>query len=299
MKQRYRLLALALMLSALPLQAQKKASTPDRISGLSLTVDAGLLIPNSKQAGFYSGSDENANTINRVLKSELYGNQIWQSLVERQLISPSAIPSYRDFTIAEEAHMYYRLTYQLGIGIRYDYPNNWAWQLRFDYSQVTAAGQFLLSSNNGTGILGSDQYVPCDIFGIEKRLFIDFAIARRIPLTQLLDLEPSIGIDLNNTKVTENAMRIAGKTYSILDVWHGQYPYTGIGTEPYINQGGIGLGGFAALAVCYKMRGYSIDAGYCCSYVQTKYLGYNEEDCFALQHNIFFRFNINNFRFLN
>ena len=301
MKHTLSLLLLLLIVGVLPLQAQKKKhnAAPSRITGLSVSVDAGLLIPNAKQANFYSGRPGNDNTIDRVLRSEQYGNQIWSNLVDQQLISPSAIPSYSAFRIAEYADMYYKLSYQIGVGIRYDYDSGWGWKLRFDFSQVTAAGQFLLSSDNGVGIPGRPQYVACDIFGLEKRILIDFLISKRIPLTNIIDLELSAGVDINNTKVTENAIRIAGRTYSILDVWGGQYPYPGAGTYDYINQGGIGFGGVGSVALSYALPGASVDFGYAVYYMQTKYIGYNENDCYALQHSIFFRFNINNFSFFN
>ena len=301
MKHSLSLLLILLLVGILPLQAQKKkhSTAPSRITGLSVSVDAGLLIPNAKQANFYSGRPGNENTIDRVLRSEQYGNQIWSSLVDQQLISPSAIPSYSAFRIAEYANMYYKLTYQIGVGLRYDYNSGWGWKLRFDFSQVTAAGQFQLSSDNGVGIPGRPQYITCDIFGLEKRILIDFLISKRIPLTQIIDLELSAGVDLNNTKVTENAMRIAGRTYSILDVWGGRPPDAGAGSYDYINQGGIGYGGIASVALSYALPGASVDFGYAVYYMQTKYIGYNDNDCFALQHNIFFRFNINNFSFFN
>ena len=301
MKHSIPLLILALLLCAMPAQAQKKKKTSPvtRITGLSVGVDAGLLIPNAKQANFYSGRPGNANTIDRVLRSEQYGTQIWTSLVNQQLISPSAIPNYSAFTIAEYPDMYYKLTYQVGVGLRYDYDNGWGWMLNFDYSQVTAAGQFLLSSDNGVGIPGSRQYVPCDIFGIEKRILIDFIIAKRVPITDLLDLEFGLGFDVNNTKVTQNGMVIAGRTYSILDVWGGYPPSSYTGTYDYFNEGRLGIGGFGSLAVSYLSRVGSIDLGYTCYYMQTKFSNYNEADSYALQHTVFLRFNVNNFHFFD
>lgn len=293
------LLSLLALLIACPLQAQHRKGSSDQnpMSGLYLFVDGGLLIPNSKQANFYDGRNGRPNTIDRVLHSEAYGTQIWNSLVEQQLISPSAIPDYRAFSVAEYPSMYYKLTYQLGLGFRYVYKSGFGWLLRFDYSQVTAAGQFLLSSDNGTGILGQNQYVACGIYGIEKRLLIDFAITKRVPLSDAMDLEVDLGFDVNNTKVGRHSMNIAGHDYSILDVWDGQSPYSGIGTYEYINQGTIGIGGFATLALSYRYRGSAIDFGYTCYNMQTKYLDFNEDDAYAFQHNIFVRFNINNFKF--
>ncbi len=301
MKQPLYLLLLSLLILSLPLQAQKKKSAPEahRMSGLYLNVDAGLLIPNSKQADFYSGRPGNSNTIDRVLHSETYGTQIWISLVDGGHISPSAIGDYSQLQVVEYPHMYYRLTYQLGVGFRYVYESGWGWLLRFDYSQLTAAGQFNLSSNNGTGVLGSRQFVTCDIFGIERRTLIDFGIAKRIPLTSLVDLEIDFGFDLNSTHVKQNGIRVVGRTYSILDIWGGYPPSSYTGTYEYLNEGRIGIGGFGSMAVSYLSKVGSIDLGYSCYYMQTKYTNYNENDAYALQHTIFLRFNVNNFKFFD
>lgn len=295
------LLILSFLIVCIPAYAQKKKPSgfENRMSGLAVTVDAGLLIPNSKQAAFYRGTPDCPNTINRVLLSQQYGTAIWNSLVNQGLISPSAIPSYHSFQIAEYGKMAYKLSYQIGVGIRYDYPSGWGWLLRFDFSQLTAASQFLLSSTNGTGILGRNQYVACDIYGQEKRIFIDLGIAKRIPLSNKFDLEFDLGFDLNNTKVSKHAINVGGKSYSILDVWNGASPDVGTGSIPYINQGGIGIGGFGSLALGYLFNGAGIDLGYSAYFTQTKYKGFNDNDCFALQHVVFLRFCLNNFSFFS
>ncbi len=301
MKHRLSLLLILFLVFSLPLQAQRKKSAGEvhRMSGLYLTVDAGLLIPNSKQANFYSGRPGNTNTIDRVLHSEMYGPQIWNSLVDGGYISPSAIGDYSQLQVVEYPNMYYRLTYQLGVGFRYVYESGWGWLLRFDYSQLTAAGRFNLSSNNGTGILGSNQYVTSDIYGIERRTLIDFGIAKRIPLTNLIDLEVDLGFDLNSTVVSQNGIRVAGHTYSILDVWGGYPPSAYTAAYDYLNEGAIGIGGFGTLAASYLSKVGSIDFGYSFYYVQTKFTDYNNDDCYAPQHVVFFRFNVNNFKFFD
>ena len=303
MNRRLLLIILSLLLTVTPAWAQKKSSQAVKpLSGLYITVDAGLLIPSDKQANFYNGDSRSPNNLMRVLKSEMYGTQIWSDLVDRQLISPSAIHDYGEFMVEEYADMYYRLTFQMGVGFRYVYDNGWGWLARFDISEMTAAGQFLLSSNNGTGILGSNNYVVCGIYGRERRVLIDLGISKRIPLTELIDLDINAGFDVNNTKVEKNGIRVPdskGRNYSILDVWGGQSPYSGIGTYEYINQGGIGIGYFGSVALSYKVPVGAIDFGYTYYHMQTKFLGYNEEDCYAPQHNIFLRFNLNNFSFLS
>ncbi|MBO4599515.1 MAG: hypothetical protein J5641_02130 [Bacteroidales bacterium] len=304
MTHRLSLIFLSILLIAVPVQAQKKKSAAELqpLSGLYVTVEAGLLIPSDKQANFYNGDSRSPNNLMRVLKSEMYGTQIWNDLVNRQLISPSAIHDYSEFKVEEFADMYYRLTFQIGVGFRYVYDNGWGWLARFDFSEMTAAGQFLLSSNNGTGILGQNNYVVCGIYGRERRVLIDFGIAKRIPLTKMLDLEVDFGFDLNNTKVSKNGIRVPdgkGQTYNILDIWGGQTPYTGIGTYEYINQGTIGIGGFGTLALSYRVPTGAIDFGYTYYHVQTKFRGYNEDDCYAPQHVVFLRFNLNNFSFFD
>lgn len=305
MKLKSTIFILVLLLLASPSWAQKKhkSSVPQasRLSGLYLSVDAGLLVPNSRQAQFYDGNPSTSrNSIDRVLHSELYGREIWSNLVDAQLISPSAIGDYRALRVEEYAPaMYYKLTYQLGVGFRYVSDNQWGWLLRFDYSQLTAAGQFNLSSDNGTGILGANRYVTCDVYGMEKRTLIDFGILKRVPLTDALDLEIAFGFDLNSTKVQKNGIRVCGKNYSILDVWGGTPPYPGIQPYEYLNEGRIGIGAFGSLALSYLCRVGSIDFGYQAYYMQTKFAQYNEADAYALQHNIFFRFNVNNFKFFD
>lgn len=304
MKHTLLLIILAMLLLPAPTHAQKKSKqkSPEahRMSGLYLSVDAGLLVPNSKQASFYDGSPERPNTIDRVLHSQLYGQDIWSRLVDHGLISPSAIGSERELTVAEyPANMYYKLTYQLGVGFRYVYASQWGWLLRFDYSQLTAAGQFNIDASNGAAPLGFKQYVTCDVFGVEKRTLIDFGILKRIPLTELMDLELCAGFDVNSTSVQKNGMRIDGKTYSILNVWGGSDLYPGVGTYEYINEGRIGIGYFGSVAVSYLSRVGSIDFGYQAYWMQTKFSGFNEADSYALQHNVFFRFNVNNFKFFD
>lgn len=270
----------------------------DEYLGLSVFVDAGLLIPNAKQAEFYSGRDQNPNTINRVLKSDSYGREIWQNLKNQRLIS-DAVGSYANFMIDEYPSMYYKLTYQLGLGIRYSYSHGWGWLLRFDYSQLTAAGAWNLSATNGTGIISDrGRYIRCGMYGVERRIFIDLALTKKFPLGGNLSTEANLGLNVNNTKVKDHKMEIGGEYYSILDVWNGQSPNTGVGTYEYINQGGIGYGAFATVALSYSVKGYgSVDLGYSCYYTKTRFPGFNDNDAFALQHVIFVRATLSNFSF--
>ncbi|MBQ0016993.1 MAG: hypothetical protein KBT04_08430 [Bacteroidales bacterium] len=270
------------------------------LDGLSVSVDAGLLVPNDKQANFYRGTSDCPNTIERVFHSQAYGEQMWQNLKNKGYLQ--GIGSYHELEVAEYPDMYYKLTYQIGLGIRYDYPSGWGWLLRFDYSQLTAAGQFLLYNAPGAGVMtNQDRYVNCPIAGVESRIYIDFAISKRFVLGGNFELEADLGFNFNNTKVKSHDIQIGGSNYSILDVWGGHNDlYAGIGSYEYVNQGGLGIGGFGTLALSYVIPGTgSIDLGYSCYDTQTVYTDYNKSDAYALQHVVFVRLNINGFSLFN
>lgn len=264
--------------------------------GLSVFASAGAVWADGVNANFYSGRPGNANTIDRVLHSETYGTRIWNDLKNDGWIS-DAISSYNQLQVVEQAEMYYKTSYQFGLGLRYDYSNGFGWLLRFDLMRLTAAGVFNLSSNNGTGILsGNHQYIPCAIMGKEDRINIDLALCKTVDLGGNLCFELDLGLNLNNAKVKDNIMEIDGGTYSILDVWNGQSPSSYTGSYEYINQGGLGWGVFMSGLVGYRIPTVgAIKAGYTCYHSKTNLKGY---EAMGWHHSVFVRFEINNFSFL-
>ena len=260
-------------------------------TGLSFFANAGAFWASSNTADFYSGKPENTNTIHRVLHSNTYGTAIWNNLVGQHLISPSTIGSYQQLQVVEYPHMYYRTSLQIGLGIRYDYPSRFGWLLRFDVDQLEAIGAFNLSSTNGTGILGADQYIRCGMLGQENRYSIDLAVTRSIPLGDNLMLELDLGGSLINSVVKDNIMEIGGQTYSILDVWGGHTPNEGVGTYPYINQGGIGYGVFMSLMVGWQTSLGNIMMGYTCHQSRIVLEGHT---AWGWQHALGIRIELNN-----
>lgn len=282
----------AIMLATSALADDGKPPSP----GLSFFANAGGFWADNVTANFYNGSSENANTIERVMHSQAYGETIWQSLVNQQLISPSAINHYSQLRVEEYANMRYRISYQIGLGMRYDYASGFGWLLRFDIAKLTATGAFNLSSDNGAGILGSDRYIRCGIYGKEDRISIDFAVTKTVPLNDALTLEIDLGASLINTKVRENKMEIGGGTYSILDVWDGRSPDYNMAGYEYINQGGIGYGVFMSAWVGYSIPAVgAIRAGYTCYQAKTVLKGYT---AWGWQHMLGVRIEMNNFSFI-
>src|SRR5574344_549560 len=263
--------------------------------GLSVSVNAGAMRAANANAQFYSGEENNANTIYRVLHSQQFGTQIWDNLTEQNLIT-SAITTPQQITIAEYGTMTYLLAVDAGIGFRYGYPHGGAWLVHIDYTQLNAVGQFLINSGRTTGILtNQNAYVSCPIAGVEVRTSIDFGVAKKFRLQNGFDIGFALGGCVNNTKVQSSDIQIAGVTYSILDVWGGESPSTYSTSYEYINQGGIGYGGFGSLTFSYTMSNLNTVALYCtCYYVDVNLKDY---DFFNPQYTFGLRFDLGNFSF--
>lgn len=268
-----------------------------QLRGLSLVVDAGVFDASNVHANFYNGAPDNVNTLSRILYSETYGNYIWNNLTTQDLIG-SSITNYRQITVAEYGDMYYKVAFQLGFGIRYDYDSHWGWLLRADYVKLRAQGMVLLNSGK-TGVILSnkDAYVSCPAMGEEERIYIDLGLLRSFKLHNGMDLEVSAGLNVNNTKVASSKIRIAGVSYSILDVWGGQSPSSYVGSYEYVNQGGIGYGGFASISTGFTIpSGTAMTIGYTFHYNKVVLAGYT---AFAPHHAIKLTVAINNFSFFD
>lgn len=297
MKRIALILTLAMLAASATADDGKPPSSRQRYTGLGVFANAGAYWSSDATANFYSGrptATDNVGGIYRILKSNTYGHEIWQDLRTNRLVS-DAIGSESDFMVAEYANMYYRLSYQIGVGIRYDYASGFGWLLRFDLAKLRANGQWNIDATNGTGQLGYDRYVSCGIVGIEDRINIDLAITRSVALTRALDLELNIGASLINTKVKDNIIIVNGHSYSILDRWGGRTPDVGVGGYEYINQGGIGYGFFASLLVGYQVPGIgALKIGYTCAQNRIVLQNYT---AWGWHHSLGVRIEINNFSF--
>ena len=290
------IIALIAVLIACPLhRASAQSEEPEVLSlrGFSLTIDAGATYAGKLHANFYNGIPENTNTINRIIHSEAYGNPIWNNLVNQGLISPSEIPRYENLEVAEYANMHYAITYQVGIGFRYDFEGrNSAIFARFNYSKLTAKGAFNLYRHPSTTILtNEDQYISCGIWGTETRTYIDLGVSKSFPINPLFHFVADIGFNINHIRVNSNDIEIAGENYSILDIWGGQYPMMNSQSYEYY-QTGIGFGAFAAPCVRLMLPGsMAADLGLNCYFNKINLPNYNK---FAPQFTLFVRFILNN-----
>ncbi len=266
---------------------ESKDKTSLDLIGLSLSIDAGCSFPNNYQAAFYNGTKGNQNTIDRILYSQVYGEDIWNNLVNQGLISPSAITNYHGLQIVENAKTEYSIAFQVGLGLRYDIINRFGVLARFDYSKLTAKGIFNLASGNASSILNNtNQYIPCNIYGTESRSYIDLGIFKSFYLSPYFRLITDIGININSTKVLSNNIQIAGAEYSILDIWNGNSPT--YGQQPYeYYQSGIGYGFFFTPSLEFLLpNSMAIDLGVTFYYTKINLPGYA---IFKPQYVIFIR----------
>ncbi len=285
---------LFLLSSTHSLKAQSFAT--GKLRGLSLTVGVGVLSPDNSHANFYNGKPDNVNTLMRILHSETYGNQIWNNLTTQDLIG-DAVSNYNQITVAEYGDMYYRLAFQLGMGLRYDFElSKWAWKLNFDYANLKAVGMVLLNSGKGAAYLtNQNRYVNCPAMGSERRIYIDLGLIRKFKLRNGLDFEVAFGGNVNNTKVESSDIEIGGVAYSILDVWGGQSPSSYVQDYEYVNQGGIGYGGWASVAFGFTLSaGTAMTLSYTFHYNKVNLWRY---ETFAPHHAIRLNVAINNFSF--
>ena len=291
----YIIALLAAILACLPLtlSAQEAFDELLPLKGFSVTIDAGGTYAGKYHANFYNGTPENTNTIDRILHSEAYGNPIWNNLVDQGLINPSAIGTYKQLQVAEYAKMHYAITYQVGIGFRYDFEgSNTAVFARFNYSKLTAKGAFNLYSGASTSTLSNmNQYIPCDIWGTESRTYIDLGFSKSIPFNPMFHFVADIGFNINHIRVLSNDVEIGGNTYSILDVWGGREPLMNSQSYEYY-QTGIGYGVFAAPCLRLMLpHSMAADLGVNCYYNKINLPNY---DNFAPQFTLFLRFILNN-----
>ena len=270
-----------------------KSNEPFDFVGLSVFIDAGVTMPNNHTAAFYNGRRGNQNTIERILYSEMFGYDIWQNLVEQELISPSAIPSYRELEIAEPATTEYSIATQLGLGFRYDFVKRFGMIARFDYLKLTAKGIFNLSSGAPSSILSNlNQYIPCGIYGTETRTYIDLGLFKSFAINDCLRFVLDFGVNVNSTKVLTHSMEIGGKEYSILDVWNGNSPNMGMqGYEYY--QSSVGYGLFVSPNIEYILpNAMGMNLGFSFYYTKINMPGYTD---FTPQYTVYIRFLTNKF----
>ena len=276
-----------------PLFSQKmeeESRFPDySLRGLTLSLQAGMAKANNYSAEFYNGHFEHDNNINRIIHSELYGQDVWSYLVEQNVIVASTRPE--EIEIAEYGKMRYDLTVSIGLGFQYNFSHRTGFFMQFSHESYDIRGSFLIKKT--TPIASFDNYYRCGIFGNEKRNGIDLGYIYRIPMTLKTKLTLEGGVNITDIKVVENQVKIGDMPpISILNIWGSMGPI--IGTDPYeYYNNGISYGFFLTPVYSFNLwQDYAVDVGCSFRFLKTNLEGYEK---FSMQNVLFIRFLINRF----
>lgn len=191
---------------------------------------------NKQQAAFYNGSKNNVNNLNYVFSNYTWINEIKNKLsetVNRDSFLLSATPS----------KMKYSTTMHVGFGTRYNFNEDWALNIEFNYAKLTAKDFFTIevfpSFDNE-----SHSYLQYPIFGSESRTNIQVGVVRTLNTTQKVRPFFEVGAVLTNTHVIESKISIENTPYNLVNIYSGNYIPNTNAQEYDIRQGGIGFGGY-------------------------------------------------------
>ena len=241
-------------------------------------INMGAAFPSNFSANFYNGSSENINKISLILD-----NQYYKPIIVQQI-------GY-NYLFYELPHkMSYQPNLTVGGYVRYQFSKRSSFLLQANYARLTASDVFLLYLEIPEGYSFDANYLQCQIMGQEERTYID--LGYRFDLRNHERYFPFIetGVNINNTKVLKNMIRIENQEYSIK--YSGEHPIGPYSQDYYdIYEGGIGVGGFFTLGYALNFNAnISIDPSLTFYFTSTHLEGYtNMKPGFNLLVRLMFR----------
>lgn len=259
---RLRLFFVLLLLSgSLAAQREPVVSNhePDEpAGGWAFGLNLGMIMPSNYTANFYNGSENNENSLSRILDNKYYKEQIVKYIGY----------NYTGWDIPKA--MPYKIAMSVGIHIRYGLDENHGFFTQVSYHKLQATDIFLLQLDVPQATNIDPTYIECPIVGEEERTHIDLGYYKEIPLGEKIKLNIELGINVNNTLVKSNKILVknpsttdAGLEYSIK--YDGEHPLGEYdpGNVYDIRQGGIGFGGFGGGHLRFMFsRKISFDPGF-------------------------------------
>lgn len=272
-----------LSLAPLLTLAQKTEQQPI-FGGLSYGLNAGIYLPDYHPANFYNGNPENENSIDMVFNNYYYIQEIQNRLGYLiDTVTPYTLPG----------KVKYNPAMSVGFHFRYELAKNLAFFAQFTYVKLTASDAFLLHLRLPQNYSLDPTYESCAIWGTEKRSMIDIGINRIFPLKDVMNLFVESGLHLNNTRVVENKIKIAGQDYSIVNIYGSQGYIPNAQQQTYeVYQGGIGFGVFFTGGLKFVFNeNLSVDPGVTFYW---KEINLGNNDGFHPNFNPFIRFSFKN-----
>ncbi len=247
------IILLASLISGVKCYAQ--TGDDDTLSRFSYGMNVGFYFPDNHPAAFYNGSPVNENKLDLILKNKYYMAGI------DTVLNPYRIDTTHPYDLPSE--MKYSPAYSIGFYVRYELSKNLGVFAQFNFVKLTAKDVFLLNMDAPQGYNLDPTYKICDIWGKEKRVNIDIGISKYYNLAPKMVLFYESGLNINNTRVIENKIRIGEQTFSLVNQYGNQsYVPNSQLTQYEMIQGGVGFGVFATGGVRLIFNDYlSVDPG--------------------------------------
>ena len=209
----------------------------------SFGINCGAAFANRYQANFYDGADGNQNTISYILGNPYYVADIHRAL--NDTFSLYGMPS----------KMKYSPSFAVGFIFKKNINNHLGVFAQFNYSKFTAEDQFTLkigATPVGSAFPNLENYA---IWGKEERINIDLGVSGEMYFAPKIYGFLEGGFNLNNTRVIENKISIAGTDYSLINIYGNQPYIPNTQLQEYtVHEGGIGLGAFISPGVKFKFN---------------------------------------------
>lgn len=203
---------------------------------------------NKYQASFYSGAKTNINNIDYVLSNKYWNDEIKNTLmttVNRDSFMLSELPT----------NLKYSSTMHVGFSGRYNFNPEWALNMEFNFTKLTAKDFFTLevfpSFDNE-----SHSYLRYPIWGIETRMNIQTGVIHTFNKGKRIRPFFEIGAVFTNTVVKESKISIENSEYNLINIYSGNYVPNSNIQEYQIRQGGISVGGYTSGGVKYALTNF-------------------------------------------
>jgi hypothetical protein len=221
---------------------------------LSYGLNVGFYFPSNHTANFYNGSPTNENKIDLILRNKYYLMPIEQQIgYVVDTVTPYTLPTNMKYTPAAN----------LGFYLRYQLAKDVGVFAEINITKLTAGGIYFLNLHLPQNYSLDPTYKDYPIWGVEKRTTINIGLSRIYPLQDIMKLFVEPGINISNTRVVENKIKIEDQTYSIVNNLGSQAYIPGSTQQTYeVIQGGVGFGIFLTSGVKFVFsENISVDPG--------------------------------------
>lgn len=254
--------------------------------GFYVGINLGAYFGNAHTANFYNGAPGNDNNLNYIFGNKYYIQQIIDTLRVDTI-------QFTDYPHS----MHYKAAIAIGGYIKYNFINNFGVFLQFNYSKLTAQDAFSLTIAPRLYPTFQDiRLYP--IWGKEVRSNIDLGVSKMFVFGKRVGLSVDFGINMNNTIVKENKIRIDNPEtnqaveLNLVNVYGGNWVPNSGQTGYNVRQGGIGYGLLLGANLQLIFNDYiSIDPGVTVYYKKINFPGY---DTFRFHYMAFVRLTFKN-----